>query len=113
MGKPEYCHARYLGGSTVVMPGLVGRPRCCKDHPENERPGEKEPGKPDPHATLERGDVILLDRYSAENREDFEVLDATPRKSRKKAAARTPRSKPVVTEQPSDDAPAEPAPQED
>lgn len=85
----ELVHARYLGTSPVVMPGLAGRDRCCKD--ENQRAAEPEGGETlKPHSLVEHGDVVLLDRYSAEGRDDFEIVEphieepaskARPRKS--------------------------------
>lgn len=64
-------HARYLGTGPVVMPDLFGRDRCCR--PENHRVDDPQ-AEPNPHTVLQEGDVILLDRWSAEGRSDFEVL---------------------------------------
>lgn len=72
----ELVHARYLGETTVVMPDLVGRERCCEE--ANHRTDDPE-GKPNPHAVLEPGDVVLLDRWSVEGRSDFELVDVEPK----------------------------------
>lgn len=70
----ELVHAKYLGDSAVVMPGLAGRDRCCRK--ENQRPAEAPEGETlKPHTLLEHGDVVLLDRYSAEGRDDFELVE--------------------------------------
>ncbi|MGQ0671238.1 MAG: hypothetical protein ACT4PO_16520 [Actinomycetota bacterium] len=91
MTKKQQVHARYLGGTPVVMPDLDGRVRCCR--PANQRDTEHKaweeagPDSPDPQCLLVTGDVILLDPRSAE-REDFEIVvveatpDPTPRKQR-------------------------------
>lgn len=93
MPKSDFVHARYLGGSQVTMEDLVGRPRCCqkKNHREDLGPmavDEEGQRVTNPHTVLNQGDVILLDRFSAEGRDDFEVLDDSgkpKRKGRKKA----------------------------
>jgi hypothetical protein len=69
----ELIHARYLGTTPVVMPDLDTRERCCEAHNQIERDEE---GEPKAHTVLEHGHVILLDRHSAEGREDFEVVDS-------------------------------------
>lgn len=84
----QLVHARYVGGTTVVMPDLVGRARCCDS--TNHRSDDDE-GRPNPHTLLEHGDVILLDRWSAENRDDFEVVDE-PKPGRKTAARKPPKA---------------------
>ena len=79
-------HARYLGDSEVLMPDLARRERCCQAgnlHEEETNAwlrGDPENGVPpehgvNPHVLLRKGDVILLDRYSAQGREDFEILE--------------------------------------
>lgn len=78
----DLVHARYLGGTRVVMPDLAGRKRCCEK--ENQRPDDPS-ARPNPKVLVETGDVILLDRYSAEGRSDFEVV-APEHKPRAKAA---------------------------
>jgi len=64
----ELVHARYLGETTERMPDLEGRDRCCRK--ENHREGTDWD-----KSVLEPGDVILLDRYSAEGRGDFEIVE--------------------------------------
>jgi hypothetical protein len=77
-------HARYIGDSPVVFPHLLAEARCCD--PANHREDQIDPetgipilseedGAPLVHTVVRKGDVILLDRYSAEGREDFEILD--------------------------------------
>ncbi|HXF71138.1 MAG TPA: hypothetical protein VNO79_00825 [Actinomycetota bacterium] len=68
----EFVHARYVGTTVVVVPDLAHRGRCCRA--ENLRPDDPT-ARPNPKTVLEPGDVILLDRHSAEGRADFEVLE--------------------------------------
>lgn len=79
MPKPtDLVHAKYLGGTTVVMPELAGRDRCCQEHNQREYiPVDPEDPQLNPHTILQHGDVILLDRFSAEGRADFEIVDAS------------------------------------
>jgi hypothetical protein len=81
----EPVHARYIGETRIWMPDLERRlregiPRCCELHPENEKTAEYEQwlahGREgfDPRMVLEHGDVLLLDRHSAEGRSDFELM---------------------------------------
>ncbi len=74
-------HARYLGDSPVVMPGLAGRDRCCQK--ANQREGDTDDGI-HMHTLLEHGDVILLDRFSAEGRADFEIVEDEIKRPRAK-----------------------------
>jgi hypothetical protein len=89
---PDLVHARYLGETEIVVPSLAGRPRCCIAENQAPHAGENvsmaflasEPDEDgvqglvhhaiDAHAVVRHGDVILLDRYSAEQRSDFEVV---------------------------------------
>lgn len=78
----ELIHARYIGTTPIGLPGLQGRERCCES--DNQRPpgpmSDEEAEKLGVPAGVHRevlvltGDVILLDRHSAEGREDFEVI---------------------------------------
>ncbi|MFL5736658.1 MAG: hypothetical protein ACJ76P_04895 [Actinomycetota bacterium] len=80
MPKEKFVHARYTGDSPQVMPDLMSRDRCCKA--KNQR--EDDPnGNPNPRALIEKGDVILLDRYSAEGRPDFELVEHSHKPTRK------------------------------
>lgn len=79
MAEPDLVHARFLGDSPVVMPDLAGRERCCLE--ANHRPAEPDEEGLIQSTLLRKGDVILLDRASAEGREDFAVLK--PSKSSK------------------------------
>lgn len=79
-------HARYLGDAPVLMPDLAGRDRCCLQ--ENHRPAEADEDGLIASTLLRKGDVILLDRHSAEGRDDFEVVKEP--KSKKPAASPTP-----------------------
>lgn len=82
-------HAKYLGDSPVVMPRLAGRDRCCRK--ENQRPAEAPEGETlKPHTLLEHGDVVLLDRYSAEGRDDFELVTEDEKAKPKKPASSPP-----------------------
>jgi hypothetical protein len=85
MADSELVHARYLGSSPVVMPDLAGRDRCCQQ--ENHRPAEADEDGLIASTLVRLGDVILLDRYSAEGRADFEVLEdvGPPKTSRSPA----------------------------
>jgi hypothetical protein len=65
--------ARYLGDTPVVMPDLLGRER---------------PGTPpwdgtgiNPQCLVSPGDVIPLDKASAEGRADFEIVDKPKKES--------------------------------
>lgn len=76
--KDALVHAHYLGDTPVVMPDLAGRDRCCRDENQRAVPVDDDGNElpvegPHPHTLLKRGDVILLDRHSAEEREDFEI----------------------------------------
>lgn len=89
----DLVHARYLGGTEVVMPDLAGRDRCCR--PENQRSTDLPERGPIPATVLRRGDVILLDRASAEGREDFEVVDEphAPKATKPRATKAAPSDK--------------------
>jgi hypothetical protein len=102
----EPVHARYVGETRIWMPDLdrraaAGISRCCDLHPENERDAEHEAwlaGDPsqdiaprtgfDPRVVLEHGDVLVLDRHTATERGDFELIDdpepSRPRRNRSK-----------------------------
>jgi len=72
----ELVHARYLGDTPVVMKHLGGgAERCCiKENQRGENVHDEESGElVSGPALVCKGDVILLDRYSAEGREDFEI----------------------------------------
>jgi hypothetical protein len=80
----EEVHARYDGDTPVVMTDLANRDRCCQDENQREEaheawvatPPDERTG-PDPHALLQKGDVIRLQRWSAEGRADFTVLEGS------------------------------------
>lgn len=72
----ELVHARYVGDTEVVFPHAEGS-RCCR--PENVEGHEEQP------ALVKKGDVILVDRYSAEGREDLELVkDEAPKAPKRK-----------------------------
>jgi len=94
--------ARYLGGTPILMSNLedgmdgphVGECYVIKADGDAEfRPVGAEIAEgerllmSDAGAFLVTGDVILLDRYSAEGREDFEVVGAKPKAAKKPKAA--------------------------
>jgi hypothetical protein len=81
--------ARYIGDTPIAMPHLVDhdRPDTAKATQEWEEGGRE---GVNPHVLVSKGDVIPIDRYSATERADFEIVGAKPRKPRKpraKAAA--------------------------
>ncbi len=92
----ELVHARYLGDTQVQMPDLGFRERCCqaehsrskesKSYEKAHAAGEEGLGT-HPHVTLNHGDVILLDRWSAVGRDDFEIVEKS---GAKKAPERAP-----------------------
>lgn len=107
----ELIHAKYVGETDIVMPVLGERDRCCRK--ENDREGQTGPvdkeGKPDPEgetpkgeealppgierrALVRKGDVILLDRWSAEGRDDFTPLEEEPSAVPEPAARRKPQA---------------------
>lgn len=94
----ELVHARYLGDTEIVVPDLGTRDRCCssenkriKESKDYEAAKAEEPEAshgPHPHVTLRKNDVVLLDRYSAVGREDFEIVE--DKKPPKAAASASP-----------------------
>jgi hypothetical protein len=68
-------HARYLGDTDVVFPHLIEGPRCCREENHRELERDEEGNLVTAPALVKPGDVFLIDRYSAEGREDLEVLD--------------------------------------
>jgi hypothetical protein len=74
--------ARYLGDTPIAMPHLVDhdRPETAKATKEWEEGGRE---GVNPHVLVSKGDVIAIDRYSATERDDFEIVGAKPRKPRK------------------------------
>lgn len=92
MSEPskDLVHARYMGDTPVVMKHLSDdAQRCCID--ENQRgENEIEDGQlVRGHALVVKGDVILLDRYSAEGREDFVVTEPKSKSGKGKAAPKS------------------------
>lgn len=88
MSVEDLVEARYLGDSDILMPDLADRPRHSSD--EHNRVAEHnawnlgDPDKgipqqqgPDPLTLVRKGDVILLDRWSADGRDDFEIVSET------------------------------------
>jgi hypothetical protein len=80
--------ARYIGDTPIAMPHLVDheRPETAKATAEWEEGGRV---GVNPHVLVNKGDVIPIDRYSATERADFEVVGAKrkPRKPRKPAVS--------------------------
>lgn len=74
----ELIHARYIDETEQVMPDLGTRPRCCdeKNHREDDPSA-----RPNPTTVIRKGDIILLDRHSAEGRADFEIVKAPAKKA--------------------------------
>jgi hypothetical protein len=96
----ELVHAKYLGGTAQVMPSLADHPRCCQDGNQREAfDAEGREIRPNPRVVVEHGDVILLDRFSAEERVDFEVVEApkpkAPKSPKSTGAQGKARSKPA------------------
>lgn len=72
----ELVHARYLGDTPVVFKHLASQLRCCQSENHREENEYDELGQlVKGNALVCKGDVILLDRFSAEEREDFEIVD--------------------------------------
>jgi hypothetical protein len=71
--KKEMVHVRYIGGSDVVFPHLEEGPRCCRE--ENQVSESVDVDEWRSGSLVKQGDVFLIDRYSAEERPDLEVVD--------------------------------------
>jgi hypothetical protein len=68
-------HARYIGDSDQIFPHLKDGPRCCLPENQREATVDEDGNLPTNPVLVKKGDVILLDRYSAEGREDFEIVE--------------------------------------
>jgi len=85
--------ARYLGDTPIAMPHLVehDRPQTAKATQEWEEGGRE---GVNPHVLVSKGDVIPIDRYSATERSDFEIVGAKRKRPTK------PKTEPVATTEP-------------
>jgi hypothetical protein len=106
--KDQIVQARYLGDTPVVFPHLAET-----DFRQKEFAAWLEAGAEgfNPRCYIQKGDAFPVDRHSAEQRSDLEVVSQPAAKKKKKSTAR--KAKPKTAEGPvATTPPAEPAEKE-